>query len=156
MSLFSVTAHNCSVISQLIHYILWRKGAHFTLLCTFLSQTLYTFNKRSPSKSKFGEFLLEQSKVRKFALCTGWKVLKYVVFSGPYLPAFTVNTEKIASPLPPPIFYGSATAIKLHCVLAIFIKHRDSFIEIVVSVVLAPLWISWRIICWKGRLDFGL
>ena len=34
------------------------------------------------------------NKWRKWALVTAWKVSKYRVFSGPYFPAFGLNTER--------------------------------------------------------------
>ena len=46
------------------------------LLCTFLAEVLYTFNKRSLSKYTFGEISCEQSKVWDFAQELSLKTLK--------------------------------------------------------------------------------
>ena len=65
-----VKIYQILVIFETINQLFFKFGSLFSviLLCTFLAEILYAFDKRSLSKYKFGEILREQSKVWYFPL----------------------------------------------------------------------------------------
>ena len=68
-----IKIHQILVIFETTNQFFFKFGINLRyhepqLLCTFLAEILYTFNKRSLSKYKFGEISPEQSKVWNFAL----------------------------------------------------------------------------------------
>ena len=67
----------------------------WTLLLAIISY--YICHKRFPLKHKSDISL---------SLCTAWKVSKYGVFSGPYFPAFGLNTEYLSVSSPNKGKYG--------------------------------------------------
>ena len=68
-----IKIHQILVIFETTNQFFFKFGINLRyhepqLLCTFLAEILYTFNKRSLSKYKFGEISPDQSKVWNFAL----------------------------------------------------------------------------------------
>ena len=89
LTLLSTTCAKIHQITYVIFETIYKSFFTTQLLCTFLAQTLHTFYKSCPSKCKFSDFPLLESKFTNFLM----SFFKQVSFSSKFVSFFSVMRD---------------------------------------------------------------